>query len=212
MRACTNIVAEIRQRQPVVLADQLGLQELERHLELGEFQSAEQLAGKFRLRVGRAYREGKLGCNLISEAHHSFEVEFANRVHAWEEEVEEDDVPEEEEVEEMEEDVLEEDELEHQRLLSLLSMSRRIERELGSLRIERKRWNHSVSEEKRWNHSEEKIWNHSEEEADEGEFSDESMEEEGMMYENYSRGSTNNHFAKSFRNIETYSNQLHAEL
>lgn len=212
LRACTNIVAEIRQRQPVVLADQLGLQELERHLELGEFQSAEQLAGKFRLRVGRAYREGKLGCNLISEAHHSFEVEFANRVHAWEEEVEEDDVPEEEEVEEMEEDVLEEDELEHQRLLSLLSMSRRIERELGSLRIERKRWNHSVSEEKRWNHSEEKIWNHSEEEADEGEFSDESMEEEGMMYENYSRGSSSNHFVKSFGNIETYSNQLHAEL
>ena len=133
-------------------------------------------------------------------------------MHAWEEEVEEDDVPEEEEVEEMEEDVLEEDELEHQRLLSLLSMSRGIERELGSLRIERKRWNHSVSEEKRWNHSEEKIWNHSEEEADEGEFSDESMEEEGMMYENYSRGSSSNHFVKSFGNIETYSNQLHAEL
>ena len=210
MRACANIVAEIRHSYTVVLADQLGLQELERRLELGEFQSAEQLAGKFRLRVGRAYREGKLDCNLISEAHHSFEVEFANRVHAWEEEVEEDDVPEEEEVEEMEEDVLEEDELEHQRLLSLLSMSRRIEKELGSLRIERKRWNHN--EEQRWNHSEEKKWNHSEEEADEGEFSDESMEEEGMMDENYSRGSMSNHFVKSFGNIETYSNQLHAEL
>merc|ERR1711971_520787 len=155
--------------------------------------SAEQLAGKFRVQVGRAYREGKLDCNFISEAHHHFEVEFANRVHAWEGEEDVDDIPEEEEEKEMEEDLLEEDELEHQRLLSLLCMSRRIERELESLRIESKRWNHS------------------EEEPDEGTFSDESMEEEGMMDENFSRGSTSNHCVKSFQNIETYSNQLYAE-
>ena len=207
LKACSNIVAEIRCSQTTVfLADQLGLQELERRLELGEFQSAEQLAGMFRVQVGRAYREGELDCNHISEAHHYFEVEFANRVHAWEEEEEGDDVPEEEEEEkEMEEDLLEEDELEHQRLLSLLSMSRRIERELGSLRMER-----------RWSHSEEKRrqWNQSEEEPDEGAFSDVpiAMEEEGVMSENYSRGSTSNHFVKSFWNIETYNNQLHAEL
>jgi len=197
LRACSNIVAEIRcSHTTVFLADQLGLQELERRLALGEFQSAEQLAEKFRVQVGRAYREGKLDCNHISEAHHYFEVEFANRVHAWEEE---EDVPE----KEMEEDILEEDELEHQRLLSLLSMSRRIERELGSLRMER-----------RWNHSEEKRsqWNHSEEESDKGTFSDESMEEESTTDENFSRGSMSNHFVKSFENIETYSNQLHAEL
>jgi len=168
LRACGNILAEIRPRQTLFLADQLGLRELEIRLALGEFQSAEELAGKFRVRVGQAYREGKLDFNLISDVHHSFEVEFANRVYAWEgvsvgEE-------EEEKQEEKVQDILEEEELEHKRLLSLLSMSRKIERELGSLRMQR-----------RWN-------DQSEGEAEEGAVSDESMEEEGMMSGNYSRG------------------------
>ena len=117
-------------------------------------------------------------------------------MYAWE------DVPVSEEEEdgiedEGEEDVLDEDELEHKRLLSLLSMSRRIERELGSLKMER-----------RWN-------GQSEEEPDEGVVSDESMEEEeeeGMMSENYSKGSSKNHFGKSFQNIYGNRQQLEPEL
>ena len=102
--------------------------------------------------------------------------------------------------------------MEHRRLLSLLSMSRRIESELGSLTMER-----------RWN-------NHSEEEPEEGAVSDESgmgeeenfsrgsilensMEEDGRVGENYSGGSSSNHFVKSFQNIGIYGNhQLEAEL
>jgi len=217
LRACSNILVEIRRNQPLFLADQLGLRELERRLALGEFQSAEQLAGRFRVRVGRAYREGKLDCNLVSDLHHSFEVEFANRVYAWE------DVPVEEEKEEEEEeeqDVLEEEEVEHKRLLSLLSMSRRIERELGSLTMER-RWNdHSEEEPEEGAISDESM---GEEENYSGarsilensrEFSGESMEEDGRVgEENYSGGSSSNHFVKSFRNIGIYGNhQLEAEL
>jgi len=197
LRACTNILTEISRSQTVFLAEQLGLPELERRLASGEFESGEQLAGRFRMGVGRAYREGRLDCNLVSDLHHFFEVEFANRVYAWEdvpvseEEEEEDDIED-----EGEEDVLDEDELEHKRLLSLLSMSRRIERELGSLKMER-----------RWN-------GQSEEEPDEGVVSDESMEEEeeGMMSENYSKGSSKNHFGKSFQNIYGNRQQLEPEL
>jgi len=195
LRACTNILAEIS-RSRTVLAEQLGLRDLERRLASGEFQSGEELAGRLRMRVGRAYREGRLDCSLVSDLHHFFEVEFANRVHAWEDvpvgEEEEEDIVE----EEGEEEVLDEDELEHKRLLSLLSMSRRIERELGSLTMERG-----------WN-------GHSEEEADEGAFSDESMEEEErMICENFSRGSSSNHFVKSFQNIGIFGNhQLEPEL
>merc|ERR1719365_563574 len=147
--------------------------------------------------VGRAYREGSLDSNLVSDLHHFFEVEFANRVYAWEdvpvsEEEEEDDIED-----EGEEDVLDQDELEYKRLLSLLCMSRRIERELGSLKMER-----------RWN-------GQSEEEPDERAVSDESMEEEeeeGMMSENNSKGLSSNHFGKSFQNIYGNRQQLEPEL
>ena len=130
LKACANILAEIR-RGEKVLAEQLGLRQLERRLELGRFESVEEVAASFREKVGRAYREGRIDCNLISEVQHSFEVEFANRVYAWEEEVEEEDVLEE---------GVDEGELEHKRLLELLSMSRRLESDLGSLRFERE-WN-----------------------------------------------------------------------
>merc|ERR1719367_1821411 len=157
MRACANILAEIGRTQTLFLAtDQLGLRDLERRLALGEFESAEQLAGRFRVGVGQAYREGKLDCSLISDLHHFFEVQFANRVYAWEDVTEDVEVEEEKEEEEEEdgEDVPEEDYLEHKRLLSLLSMSRRIEKELGSLMMGRK-WNdHYGNGEKmgrRWN-------------------------------------------------------------
>merc|ERR1711974_530325 len=196
LRACTNILAEIS-RSRTFLAEQLGLRELQRRLASGEFQSGEELAGRLRMRVGRAYREGRLDCSLVSDLHHFFEVEFANRVLAGEdvpvgEEEEEEDIVE----EEGEEEVLDEDELEHKGLLSLLSMSRRIERELGNLTMERG-----------WN-------GHSEEEPDEGAFSDEAMEEEeGMICENFSRVSSSNHFVKSFQNIGIFGNhQLEPEL
>jgi len=143
MRACANILAEIGRTQTLFLAtDQLGVRDLERRLALGEFESAEQLAGRFRVGVGQAYREGRLDCSLVSDLHHFFEVQFANRVYAWEDVSEDVEVEEEEE----EEDVPEEDYLEHKRLLSLLSMSRRIEKELGSLRME-KGWNDHSEEE-----------------------------------------------------------------
>merc|ERR1712061_639422 len=132
LKACSNILAEIR-RGEKVLAEQLGLRQLERRLELGRFESVEEVAGSFREKVGQAYREGRIDCNLISEVQHSFEVEFANRVYAWEEEVEEEDVLEE---------GVDEGEVEHKRLLELLSMSRRLESDLGSLRFERE-WNGS---------------------------------------------------------------------
>ena len=132
LKACANILAEIR-RGEKVLAEQLGLRQLERRLELGRFESVEEVAASFREKVGQAYREGRIDCNLISEVQHSFEVEFANRVYAWEEEVEEEDVLEE---------GVDEGELEHKRLLELLSMSRRLESDLGSLRFERE-WNGS---------------------------------------------------------------------
>ena len=201
LRACGNILAEIRPKQTLFLADQLGLPELERRLALGEFQSAEQLAGRFRVLVGRAYREGKLDCNLVSDLHHSFEVEFANRVYAWE------DVP----VEEEDDDILEEEEVEHRRLLSLLSMSRRIESELGSLTMER-RWNdHSEEEPEEGAVSDESIGE--EENYSRGSILENSMEEDGRVGENYSAGSSSNHFVKSFQNIGIYGNhQLEAEL
>ena len=132
LKACANILAEIR-RGEKALAEQLGLRQLERRLELGRFESVEEVAASFREKVGQAYREGRIDCNLISEVQHSFEVEFANRVYAWEEEVEEEDVLEE---------GVDEGELEHKRLLELLSMSRRLESDLGSLRFERE-WNGS---------------------------------------------------------------------
>ena len=132
LKACANILAEIR-RGEKVLAEQLGLRQLERRLELGRFESVEEVAASFREKVGQAYREGRIDCNLISEVQHSFEVEFANRVYAWEEEVEEEDVLEKS---------VDEGELEHKRLLELLSMSRRLESDLGSLRFERE-WNGS---------------------------------------------------------------------
>ena len=135
LKACANILAEIR-RGEKVLAEQLGLRQLERRLELGRFESVEEVAASFREKVGQAYREGKIHCNLISEVQHSFEVEFANRVYAWEEEVEEEDVLEE---------GVDEGELEHKRLLELLSMSRRLESDLGSLRFERE-WNGSEND------------------------------------------------------------------
>jgi len=211
LRACSNILLEIRRNQTLFLADQLGLPDLERRLALGEFQSAEQLAGRFRVLVGRAYREGKLDCNLVSDLHHSFEVEFANRVYAWE------DVPVEEEDDE-DDDILEEEEVEHRRLLSLLSMSRRIESELGSLTMER-RWNgHSEEEPEEGAISDESMGE--EENYSRGSilensraFSDESMEEDGRVGENYSGGSSSNHFVKIFQNIGICGNhQLEAEL
>ena len=142
-------------------------------------------------------------------------MQFANRVYAWE------DVPEDVEVveEEEEEDVPEEDYLEHKRLLSLLSMSRRIEKELGSLRME-KGWNdHSEEEgtisdqsmggEISENYSNSKISILQRSRA----VCDESMEEDGKIGENYSRVLSRNHFAKSFQNIGIFgSQQLEAEL
>jgi len=199
LRACANILAEIGRRQTLFLAtDQLGLRDLERRMALGEFESAEQLAGRFRAGVGRAYREGKLDSNLVSDLHHSFEVEFANRVYAWE------DVPVEVEAEE-EGDVLKEDDLEHERLLTLLSMSRKMEKELGSLMMGR-RWN---------DHSEEEgaISDQSVEGETSGNCSgkmailqrsracsDDSMEEEETG-EKYSGVFSRNSFVKSFQNI-----------
>merc|ERR1711974_503282 len=99
----------------------------------GEFQSGEELAGRLRMRVGRAYREGRLDCSLVSDLHHFFEVEFANRVYAWE------DVP------------------------------------VG-------------------------------EEEEEDDIVEAMEEEEGMICENFSRGSSSNHFMKSFQNIGIFGN------
>merc|ERR1719367_2543790 len=205
MRACANILAELAETQTLFLAtDQLGLRDLERRLALGEFESAEQLAGRFRVGVGQAYREGRLDCSLVSDLHHFFEVQFANRVYAWE------DVPEgvevEEEEEEDEEDVPEEDYLEHKRLLSLLSMSRRIEKELGSLRME-KGWNdHSeeegtISDQSMGGEMSENYSGKSSILQRSRAVSDESMEEDGRIGENYSRPLSRNHFVKSFQNI-----------
>ena len=212
MRACANILAEIGRTQTLFLAtDQLGVRDLERRLALGEFESAEQLAGRFRVGVGQAYREGRLDCSLVSDLHHFFEVQFANRVYAWE------DVPEDVEVveEEEEEDVPEEDYLEHKRLLSLLSMSRRIEKELGSLRME-KGWNdHSeeegtISDQSMGGEMSENYSGKSSILQRSRAVSDESMEEDGRIGENYSR---RNYFVKSFQNIGIFgSQQLEAEL
>ena len=53
LKACANILAEIR-RGEKVLAEQLGLRQLERRLELGRFESVEEVAGSFREKVGQA--------------------------------------------------------------------------------------------------------------------------------------------------------------